>query len=279
MRPLLSHSHCKNFTGLQVPVFPLQAQAQKRRQAARKALPQSSKVYIQVMLPSLCPTCLGRKLKMSTLLLHAGKFTFPQGQSCNTGVARGPWSIRSLRVLFQPISLEQIPYLSCQLFCYYKLSSTNFLTAWLLVSSKIVLGFSHKSSAVRPCQPLWGAGCQTATRVSKDRQTRRKPGLPCFLKACYSPFPSPLQDQQSQLYRYEIYRSIPYLLLMTMNSPRSIGSDRPSHSRPLSQKRWTFETCASPSDGSKGSKTTHRTDKVLERVQFFFPSYTLVPLC
>lgn len=77
MRPLLSYSHCKNFPGLQVPVFPLQAQAQKRRQAAGKALSQSlppdrrkevinrpkatcSKVCIQVMLPSLCPTCLGR---------------------------------------------------------------------------------------------------------------------------------------------------------------------------------------------------------------------------
>lgn len=55
------------------------------------------------------------------------------------------------KVLLQPIPLEQIPYLSCQPLCYCKLSSTSFLTAWLLVSSKTVLGFSHKSRTVRPC--------------------------------------------------------------------------------------------------------------------------------
>lgn len=60
-------------------------------------------------------------------------------------------SLRFRKVLLQPIPLEQIPYLSCQTLCYCKLSRTSFLTVWLLVSSKTVLGFSHKSRMVRPC--------------------------------------------------------------------------------------------------------------------------------
>lgn len=228
-------------------------------------------VCVQVMLPSLCHTRPGRTAEEVCPSPTSCKFTFAQGQSCDTGVAFGPWGVRSLRVLLQPTSLEQIPHLSCQLFCYCKLPSTSFLTAWLLVSSKIGL-FSHQSSAVRPCHmpaPL-GAGCQAATRVSKDSQTHRKPGLPCFFKTCCWPFPSPLQDQQSQSYHYEIHRTIPYLLLTTEFTKNSLTF--------LSTFTEASETSVPQSDLIKRLKN-YQQDTVLERVQIFFPSCILVPPC
>ena len=61
------------------------------------------------------------------------------------------FSLRFWKGLPQSVPLELIPYLSCQSSCYCKLSSTRFQTAWPLVSSITVLGFSHKSRTVRPC--------------------------------------------------------------------------------------------------------------------------------
>lgn len=174
MRSLLSYSHCKNFTGLQVQVFPLKAQAQKRRQAAGKALCQSltpqrrkevinrpkatcSQVCIQVMVPSLCHTCLGR----------TAKEVCPSPTCWQVHVCTGPklWYWSCALVLkcrksesFAPANFSwtnSSPELSTILLLHalkHKLSDS--LTFGLKLSWAFLINQAQSSPATR--QPLWG---------------------------------------------------------------------------------------------------------------------------
>lgn len=111
--------------------------------------------------------------------------------------------------------LEQVPYLSCQLFCHCKLSSTSFLTVWLLVSSKTVLGFSHKPSAVRPCHmaaPLGSRMSSSHTSLQGQSDSQKAPTSLVFKDLLLTlSFPSARSAiPVVSLWDVQIY--IPYLL-------------------------------------------------------------------
>lgn len=174
MRPLLSYSHCKNFTGLQVPVFPLQAQAQKRRQVAGKTLSQSlppqrrkevinrpnatcSQVCIQVMVPSLSHTCLGR----------TAEEVCPSPTCWQVYICTGPkpWSWSYMLALkcrksesFAPANFfwtNSLPELSTILLLQalnHKLSDS--LAFGLKLSWAFLINQAQSGPAT--CQPLWG---------------------------------------------------------------------------------------------------------------------------
>lgn len=110
------------------------------------------------------------------------------------------------------------------------------LGSWCPLDQPWAFLVNHKRSGPATRQPLWGAGCQAATPASKGCQ-----GFPGFERAAaiHSPFPSLLWDQQSQPDRSflnKTRRSLPLLLLISLNPLRSVGSHRCLLSCPLSKK-------------------------------------------
>lgn len=153
----------------------------------------------------------------------------------------------------------------------HKLSDS--LAFWSLLK----LGFSHKSSAVRPCHMPAPPG----SRMSSSHTSLQGPSD--SQNARTSPF---FKDLLLTLSFPSARSAIPVVSLWDTQSYwwLWIHQDAQAQTAPgflahFHKSCELFRLVHPHQIWSKGSKTTNRTDTLLERVQVFFPSCILVPPC